>query len=277
MPVIRVNDVEYSQNRTRLTLTAARSRALSKIRPTSIVSPVLKFLGERAIVSAEGIRVYIDPTSHLGREILETGTYEPETVRLFRENISPGDVVLDLGANEGFFSALAASLAGPEGCVIAVEPQSRLIDIVEINLTLNSACEALIFKNVVAEVDGDTMELTLFPVSNTGASSLVRGYSYGAKVESVFTITPSTILENSGKSGVDFVKVDVEGFEPEVVRSLLPLFEGGRVGKLLLDYHEAILKMRGIDPALTHDLICANGMEVVSGSVGSGYVLYRRR
>lgn len=233
-------------------------------------------MAQRRIVSAEGLRVLIDPTSHLGDEILSTGTYEPDTVRLFRENLRSGDIMLDIGANEGFFAALAGSLVGPQGTVLAVEPQSRLQEILEINLALNAAGTTKIIKRVVGEGDTATHHIWLFPVSNTGASSLVSRYRFGAKSEEVREITPATILAEANVQKIDFVKIDVEGFEPEVIRSLAPLMRAGKVGTLLLDYHAAILASRGIDPAITHALVSECGMTAAEGDIGRGYVLYRK-
>lgn len=227
----------------------------------------------RRIIEAEGLKLFVDPTSHLGQSLLNHGTYEPETIAMFREHVRAGDTVLDIGANEGFFSSMAANIVGPNGRVIAVEPQSRLQDVVEINLALNASCPTHIIKNVVAETDAVEMEITLFPGNNTGASSLVRNYRWGATKETVTTITPSTILGKVGVDRVDFVKIDVEGFEPEVIRSLLPLLRAKRIGKLLLDYHTQILSVRGIDPQPTHDAVLASGYKA-DGQVKFGYVMY---
>lgn len=254
----------------------ARAKFLRKLRPTVLASFALGMISQRRIVDVEGLRLLIDPTTHLGDEILSTGTYEPETVRLFRENVCTGDVVLDIGANEGFFAALAGSLVGSEGTVIGVEPQSRLHEVLEINLALNTAGRSKIIKRVVGESDTINHQIWLFPISNTGASSLVARYRFGAKSEQVQEITPTAIQTEAGVERFDFVKIDVEGFEPEVIRALAPLMRAGKVGTLLLDYHAAILTSRGIDPAVTHELISECRMTAVEGDVGSGYVLYRR-
>lgn len=254
----------------------ARAKRLRRLRPAALASFALGMLAQRRIVEAEGMRVLIDPTTHLGDEILGTGTYEPETVRLFRENLRPGDTMLDIGANEGFFAALAGSLVGAAGTVLAVEPQSRLHEVLEINLALNTKGRTAIVKRVVGETDSARHRIWLFPISNTGASSLVSRYRFGAKSEEVREITPATILRDAGLDRVDFVKIDVEGFEPEVVRALAPLMQAGKVGTLLLDYHAGILATRGIDPAETHALVSGCGMQAAEGDVGRGYVLYKQ-
>lgn len=53
------------------------------------------------------------------------GTYEPEQTLLFEQRVKPGDVVLDLGAHIGYYTLLAAGLAGPSGRVFAFEPHPR--------------------------------------------------------------------------------------------------------------------------------------------------------
>lgn len=244
---------------------------LSKIRPTELSGPFLDLVFPfRKVITIEGMRLSIDPASHLGRTLLMSGAYEPETCEIFRKHISPGDLVLDVGANEGFFSALAALLVGREGCVVAVEPQSRLQDVIEINLALNADCKTLIVHNALGERDGDTLEINLFPRSNTGASSLVRRPRFAKNTETVRTVSPLTLLSQSGRRRFDFVKVDVEGFEPEVVRSL-PMQS---VGTLLVDYHAAILAHRGLDPSETDDLVRRTHNPVL-GSLAGGYVLYK--
>lgn len=254
----------------------AWARRLRRLRPAALGSLALGMLAQRWIVDAEGIRILIDPTTHLGDEVLSNGTYEPDTVRLFRENLRPGDTMLDIGANEGFFAALAAALVGPHGTVLAVEPQSRLHEVLEINLALNAKGRTAIIKRVVGETDSATRRIWLFPISNTGASSLVSRYRFGAKSEEVREITPTTILRDAGLKRVDFIKIDVEGFEPEVVRALVPLMRSGQIGTLLLDYHGGILASRGIDPAETHALVASCGMGATEGDVGRGYVLYKQ-
>jgi FkbM family methyltransferase len=241
-------------------------------------------LDRRRIVTTDfGLRVYVDPLNFLGLDVLRTGTYEPETVEIFRSEIQRGDVVIDVGANEGVFTALAGVLTGNEGLVVAVEPQSRLRDLLEINLCLNDVKNYRAFQYALGSADGSEGKLNLFPTVNTGMSSLVRRSRFlwtrlGSAVEKCSFISPERILRECNIDRVDFMKVDVEGFEHHVVEALLPIVKNGTLRKLYLDYHMSILAKQGINPSDIHQRLVEHGMEIKRGDARnlSSYVLYER-
>jgi FkbM family methyltransferase len=171
-------------------------------------------------------------------------------------------------------SACAASIVGARGCVVAVEPQSRLLDLLEINLALNSIDAYQVVHEAVSDVDYVTLSLSA--EGNTGGSSIVRKYRWGGKEERVPVYTVERLAESCGVDRIDFVKVDVEGFEPEVVRSLHPLLDNRRVGKVLVDYHVSILWDRGITAESVHEGIAEPGYMALLGSLAGGYVYYGR-
>ena len=255
-----------------------RVRALGHLRPNVLATPLYKLLlpsHRRGIVNVEGVgRLYIDPVSHLGRSILAEGAYEPETVALLHEHVRPGNIVFDIGANEGVMSACAATLVGADGCVVAIEPQSRLLDLLEINLALNSRGLYHIVHGAVSDRDDDRVTVSLHAEGNTGGSSIVRKYRWSGKSEQVATYTVEHIAKLFGIDHIDFVKIDVEGYEPEVVRALHPFFKDRRIGKALIDYHAAILRARGISSESIHDGIVKFGYKALRGSLSGGYVLY---
>jgi FkbM family methyltransferase len=227
----------------------------------------------RTIVETRnGALYFIDPLSNLGQSLLESGSYEVETEQVLRELLAENDSFMDVGANEGYFSVLAASIVGPGGYVASVEPQSRLSEIIRINLALNGA-HANIFRAALGGLKGDQSRLRLSPSLNSGFSSLSSRPRFSFSSETVNFIDPSEAL--AGRDGFALVKVDVEGFENEVVDSLLPLIETGKIEALWLDYHASILRERGFEPAAIERRILAAGMSLDGHSEGfSGYRLY---
>ena len=255
---------------------------LFNTRPMFLASILLRLFApeerRRIIDTNMGIRLYIDPFTRLGHDIIEYGVFEQDTVNIFNSEIKEGNIVLDIGANEGIFSTLAGSIVGCNGLVIAVEPQSRLRDLIEINLKLNNIKSSKVFLNAIGESDGLEGRLNLYPVFNMGASSIVRKYRFSGDryVENFKFISIQSILEQCEINAFDFVKIDVEGFEHKVVKELLPFIESGRIKKLFLDYHTEILKMQNVNPVDIHKSLLDCGMKVKQGDVHhlSSYVLY---
>jgi FkbM family methyltransferase len=261
------------------TLTALQSQSrivglLNRIRPNILAMPFYKLMlpsQRRGIVLVDGVRLYLDPASHLGHSVLTTGSYEPGTVVILREHINPGDIVLDIGANEGVMSAFAASLVGRTGCVVAVEPQSRLLDVLEINLALNSTGSYHVVHGAVSD-QNTPVTVSLTPEGNTGASSIVRKYRWSRKTESVAAYTIDALAKSHNLNRIDFVKIDVEGYEPEVLKSVLGSHQ--KIGKVLVDYHTTVLEQRGINAETLHNDMLKSGYKTLLGSLSGGYVLY---
>jgi len=220
----------------------------------------------RIITTASGIRFYADPMTHIGRVMILDNEYEEKTINIFRSEIKAGQVVLDIGANEGFFSALAGIIVGPQGTVISVEPQSRLTSLIEINLRINQVENFFIFQNAFGENEQIETEISLYPSMYSGQSSLVKKYKYSpVKVsETAKFVSIETILKETKVNKIDFVKVDVEGFEHKVVEALLPFIHNGTVHKLILDYHTEILQSQNLDPMTIHQSLIEAGMVIKS-------------
>jgi FkbM family methyltransferase len=232
------------------------------LRPMAFGAFIADFLApeRRTILETDaGLKFYADPLSNFGETLLHTHQYEAETEQILREHLSEHDNFLDVGANEGYFSVFAASIVGPQGYVAAVEPQSRLSEIIRINLALNGM-DGEIFHGALGGAKGDSCRLYLSPSLNTGYSNFLDGARFSHRAETAQFIDPMEILGQ--RDSFALVKVDVEGFEDEVVKSLLPIIEQGKIRGLLLDYHAEVLRARKIDPVAIERSILEAGMSL---------------
>jgi FkbM family methyltransferase len=260
---------------------ARRFEWYRKVRPMALASVCLRLFAppdrRRVVELASGLKLWLDPVSILGRDIAADGTFEPETAAILDAELKPGDAFIDIGANEGVFSAHAGRIVGASGKVIAVEPQQRLREVIETNLRLNDLGQAVVFSRAVGEASGVVKDFKLYPEMNSGASSFVRGPRSGAKRVPVQFVSPEDILAEAKVDHADLVKVDVEGYEGRVIDALLPLIRAGRIRKLLVDYHAPVLKQSGINPADLHHRLVDGRMVYASATAPplSGYHLYR--
>jgi FkbM family methyltransferase len=246
-----------------------------RVRPGALGAALVRLLRlepPRLIAETRwGGRLYVDPLSNLGREVVANGEYEPRIARVFQALIRPGAVVVDVGANEGALACLAGKLAGPEGRVIAVEPQRRLLDILEINRVLNGLDNLRI--EAAALSPEPSADIWLFPQLNTGASSIVRRYRWSGRRQRAATISFAELMRKHDLKRLDLIKVDVEGYEKEVVDSLAEVIGTCPIGHLLVDYHAGILRGRGVAAADLDAKLRGFGLRPDRGEL-AGYVIY---
>lgn len=250
---------------------------LYRVRPQSLAEPIYRLVrphGGRAIIEVDGVKLYIDPFTTHGMNLVTEGRYEDDVSRLVRERLPVGGTFLDVGANEGVISAVAARRVGRDGLVVSVEPQARLRDILEINLALNASGRFVIVEAAITPEDGEQVTLNLGPTSHSGGSSIVRAYRWGGKAQPAIGRSVDSIIAEIGERPIDMMKVDVEGYEPEVIRSAQSSLAGRRIACLAVDYHGSILSARGIDAEAIDADITRHGYRRERGTPGAGYAVY---
>jgi FkbM family methyltransferase len=171
-----------------------------------------------AVRTKEGFTLHVDPADFaVGHTVARTGTYEPEVSATLRRLLRPGQTFVDIGANVGWFSLLGASVVGPSGRVVAIEPNPQ-----NVALLRKSAAD-----NGFGNIDAVCVALGEAP----GAVALETDGSNGRvvpvagpperPVEAAFVVACwplDTVLASVGAKQVDLIKLDVEGAEPLVLR-----------------------------------------------------------
>jgi len=147
-----------------------------------------------------------------GNEGMANGRFEKEEIHLFLQEIKGAEICLDVGANIGLYSCLAASLGKQ---VVAVEPLASNLAMLYRNLEENSFHSVEVFPLGLASEGG----LRHMFGRGTGASFL-RGWA-GAS-ERFSNIVPVTTLDTLVGHRFDgrnvLIKIDVEGFEYDLLR-----------------------------------------------------------
>jgi FkbM family methyltransferase len=230
-------------------------RTLMRIRPAFVAAWIKKILRvRRCDVETQFGTFHIDPVSQFAASLLSAEGFEPAMRRTLALFLKQSSVFVDIGANEGFFSIIGSRLVGESGKVIAVEPQSRLKAVIEKNLQLNGVSNVSLFQCAISNGDG-TADLFISPSTNTGSSALNKSTRYGLPREAVSTTTFSGIFAAAGIGVADFVKMDIEGFEYEVIADSAEFLKSHRIKALGLEMHPVQIAARGLDPSdMTHVL-----------------------
>ena len=159
------------------------------------------------------------PTSHLFRRIMLHNRYEPEVGALIREHVDPDRDMVDVGANIGFFSVLAARLMR-QGRVLAVEPSGSAFARLQRNIDLNRVSDRVtLFHGALSDHAG---EADLHQIDGKEEYASLAPIRHAAVADEPAQTQPTKIetLDNLGEDldlSPALVKIDVEGAEMSVL------------------------------------------------------------
>lgn len=163
-----------------------------------------------------------------GTTFFQGRAYEAETVALFAAALRPGATVVDVGANHGYFTVLAASLVGPAGRVEAFEPNPAVAAALAEVLARNGlAGRVPVHRVALAEREGEAEFFVSVSPVNDGLSSLLassdaleHGVIRTDRSIRVPTRRFDDFAAEAGVGRVDLLKIDVEGAEALVLRGM---------------------------------------------------------
>lgn len=169
--------------------------------------------GSIEIAGFDGWRMYADPADNaVGRHVLH-GIYEPEVAAVFYDVLRPGMGVVDVGANIGFFTLLAARLTGPSGTVFAVEPNAANVRLIEASRQLNGFETVTVCQAAAGDRTGIKVLNTSF--SNGTAADAPAGLGPLMDAQTVACLRLDDVLPGNP---VHLLKIDVEGAEYTALR-----------------------------------------------------------
>lgn len=146
--------------------------------------------------------------------------YEAEIATLLVKALRPGDVVVDIGANIGFFSVIMSRLVGDNGKVLAVEPSEENLKRFRVNKQLNEPCANNIHLETRPFWFEDAMVTFWHNSDHAGSSCLYDPGSWEPNVKSRANPRPEemrAVTLDSFRLKPRLIKVDVEGAELQVL------------------------------------------------------------
>src|SRR5215471_7602829 len=157
----------------------------------------------------------------LARDVFFAGCFANQEIAFARGVLKPGMSFVDVGANWGLFTLLAAHLVGSSGKVIAVEPDPRMFSRLNGNVKRNSLSQVQIFEVAIADCNSSLLLAAHDETSeNWGISRLVAADSAAAVTYRVSSRKLDSLLDDARVETVDLLKVDVEGAEALVLSGM---------------------------------------------------------
>lgn len=172
----------------------------------------------------QGLKMVLDMQTGFHHQLYYKGVYEPETTRYLKNNVRKRDVFVDIGANNGYYTLLMASI-GAE--VYSFEPQPVPRRMLKRGLKING------LRANVSDfaLDNKTGTSDFYIHKSSGTSGLYQRIGTRGRIE-VKTTTLDSILDHA-----DFVKIDVEGAEIRVLQGMERLIERCPDVRLIIEVH----------------------------------------
>lgn len=193
-----------------------------------------------------GYSFHCDLRDAISREVCFTGRYEPQETALVRSILRPAMSFVDVGANWGYFTLLAASLVGQNGRVLSLEPDPRIFSLLQANITRSRLKQVTALPLAAAHERG-TLSLVGY-AEDGGNFGVSRIAANSDKQERVFQVSSNSldhILQEQSLLSVDLMKMDIEGAEVLAIAGLEESLTKKRIKRLLLELHPIELAEQG--------------------------------
>jgi len=157
------------------------------------------------------------------------GCYDFEIMLLMKKYLKPGSVFIDVGANIGYFSTIAAGIVGREGQVHSFEPVPMYYRYALRSAELNPEYMIIVNNFALGETNGFASIAN--HQRNIGGSSMVPGFIPSEDVQEIFSVEVRRLdeyIKNLGLLNISLIKIDTEGFELPVLLGASNFFDESR-------------------------------------------------
>ncbi|MEO8393330.1 MAG: FkbM family methyltransferase [Chloroflexota bacterium] len=193
------------------------------------------------------------------------------TIALIQQLLKTGMTVFDVGAAKGIFSLHAAKLVAPGGQVHAFEPGTYAVTLLRDNLAVSSQYSEIITVNqaAVSDVDGEA-RLNVFPPAFSDWNTLgqpaaefrqaIRDANITTEITTVVTL--DSYCETHEIQFIDLLKIDVEGYEIEVMQGASKLLSEDRIRYILFEISLVPLEAKSRTARQVLDIFYASNFRV---------------
>jgi FkbM family methyltransferase len=229
---------------------------------SDVADPTWKTRPCLVTIEPGGLLLEVLPLETMSRSVVYYGVYEFAPTALVRSYLEPGDTFVDVGANIGYYSVLAASLVGERGRVVAFEPSVRVRQRLSRSASLNGFTQIEVRAEAVGDIEGSVTLVE--PESDNHGLAFVdtTGGRDGVSVRCVRLDAAVASDQN-----VALVKVDVEGGEAAVFAGAEGLLASPNAPAILFETFRLAEERARLE---------AHGYEVYSPSLDRGRFCLRR-
>ncbi len=254
------------------------SRATRSLLPNRIMRNIFfRTKGFAEINDFDGdLTINLNLSEHMQSRIFWLGFYNESIVSFLNNFLQPGMTVIDVGANIGEITLVAAKRVTPTGKIISFEPVTTINSLLEKNLQKNNISWVTTVKQGLADKNGDAIIFTSSNDDTNNLENIGLGtiYPMGERKVPIETISISTMdkyLEEFPIEKLDLIKIDIEGAEIPCLLGAIKTIIKFRP-HIILETQEETYTAAGYTPKYLLDFF--NSLEYEISRIGSKGKLY---
>jgi FkbM family methyltransferase len=221
---------------------AVGGHGLGQIKPVRAVYDRLFHILKPKSVMVQGHRMWLDDQDTL--ELATREVYEPFETALFKKELKVGQTVLDIGANIGYYTLIAAKLVGPRGKVYAFEPDPDNFVLLKKNVETNGYTNVVLVNQAVSD---KTRTAKLFLNKTNKGDHRLYDSKDGRPSISVQTVKLDDFFKKLDKK-IHFIKMDIQGSEARALNGMKALIRRNSSLGLVTEFSPGSLKLNGQNP-----------------------------
>lgn len=200
------------------------------------------------LINCQGNKMYVNTEdSGIAPSLLTRGVYEPFETELIKKILIENMTVVNIGANIGYYTLIAASMVGPNGKVIAFEPEPRNYKLLVENIDKNGYRNVIPIQAAVSDKQG--ILKFFLSESNLGASSLAEKNiaKKGGFIEVETNLLDNFLSNYTKDCKVDLIQVDAEGSEGLILDGASETISKNDKLKIVMEFWPYALNNVGTD------------------------------
>lgn len=207
-----------------------------------------------------GIRLFLDPQDKILSEVLiRENIWEPFETKYFLEYLKKGNIILDIGANIGYYTLLFSKLVGDKGKVFAFEPDPDNFKMLRKNVDFNH-CQNVILVNKA--VTNKTGKINLFLDELNKGDHRTYDSHDGRKSIRVDSIRLDDYFKDNHRK-INYIKIDTQGSEGMIMKGMTKLLKSCKKIKIICEFWPMGLHKSGIQPRKYLNLLKRFGFKLL--------------
>ncbi len=201
-------------------------------RPWSVLNFRMMLCARKAGLDLRGKSIH--------KQLILNRVRERESTRIMNSFIRPDDVILELGANIGYYVLMEARLLSEQGFIYAVEPDPDNVALLRRNIALNHVTNIEVHALAMSDRKGTAR---LYTGTACNLHSLINHSGQtDARYLEVQTETVDGFL--AGRRPVTFIRTDIEGYETEIIKGMDQTFASAQLKRLFIEIHPHLVPPR---------------------------------